>query len=74
MNGNLREAAKFLAGIAAGESLGHWWLGIWGQHLLPMPLGWFTFTASMNSVVMVLWPALLVSLVWFAWLRQPRAA
>ena len=69
----LREAAKFLAGLAACETLGHLWLGIWGKHLLPMDLGWFTFTETMNDVVMVAWPVALCGLVWFAWLR-PAAA
>lgn len=69
MSTHLREGAKFLAGFAAGETIGHLWLGMWGKHLLPMPLGWFTFTESMNAVVMMVWPIVLCTLVWFAWLR-----
>jgi hypothetical protein len=59
----LREGAKFLAGFAAGETIGHLWLGMWGKHLLPMTLGWFTFTESMNAVVMMVWPIVLCTLV-----------
>lgn len=73
MTTHLRDAAKFLAGLAAGETVGHLWLGTGGRHLLPMPLGWFTFTESMNDVVMVAWPVVLCGLVWFAWLRPTTA-
>lgn len=62
-----REIAKFLSGIAANETLGHWWLGIWGQSLLPMKLGWFEFTSRMNVWCMVAWPVVLVALVWMGW-------
>jgi len=70
MSKYLREVAKFLSGIAATETLGHLWLGIWGKHMLPMELGLFTFTDTMNTVAMVFWPIALITLVWFAWVRK----
>jgi hypothetical protein len=70
MSTSMREVAKFLSGIAANETLGHWWLGIWGKHLLPMQLGWFAWTDTMNTFAMVFWPIVLVTLVWYAWVRK----
>lgn len=69
-----RECAKFLAGIAFQESIGHLWLGIWGRDLLPLSLRWFTFTAEMNAICMVAWPTLLVASVWYAWVWHPRGS
>lgn len=69
----IREGAKFLSGIAFSETLGHWWLGIWGQHMLPWEFSWFTLTSTINTVAMVLWPIVFIALVWFAWLRKPGA-
>ncbi|MFZ9689481.1 MAG: hypothetical protein ACO3DS_06545 [Phycisphaerales bacterium] len=71
MQSRSRDVAKFLAGIAFSESVGHLWLGIWGQDMLPWSFGSFTFTSTMNAVAMVAWPAVLVALVWFAWFREP---
>ena len=67
-----RETAKFFAGYAAAETLGHWWMGIWGKDLLPMDLGWFTFTASVNMFAMIAWPLVLIALVYVGWLHQGR--
>ena len=69
-----REVAKFLAGVACNESLGHLWLGTFGRDLLPLPLKVFTFTAGMNDVCMVVWPLVLAGLVWYGWLWQPRGS
>ena len=69
-----KEGGKFLSGIAFSETVGHWWLGIWGQHMLPWDFGWFTFTSSINTFAMILWPIVLVALVWFSWLRKPRCS
>ncbi|MFM8284719.1 MAG: hypothetical protein ACKOCW_14325 [Planctomycetaceae bacterium] len=68
-----REIAKFLAGIAFGESVGHIWLGTLGTHLLPLSLTTFTFTATMNTVCMVAWPIVCAALVWYGWLAQANA-
>ncbi|MBL9001895.1 MAG: hypothetical protein JNK25_12245 [Phycisphaerae bacterium] len=68
-----REVAKFLSGIAFSETVGHWWLGIWGGHMLPWEFGWFTFTRTFNTFAMIVWPIVLISLVWFAWLRTPSS-
>jgi len=68
-----REIAKFLSGIAFHETLGHWWLGIWGKDMLPWKFSWFTFTNDMNNVCMVVWPVVFIALVWCAWLRKPYA-
>lgn len=68
-----KEFAKFYAGIAAHETLGHWWLGTWGRDLLPWRFGSFAFTPEYNMVLMAAWPAVLVLLVYYAWIRQPSA-
>jgi len=69
-----REVAKFLSGIAFHETIGHWWLGLWGKDLLPWKFSWFTFTSTVNTVAMVIWPIVFIALVWFAWLRKPGAS
>ena len=69
-----REAAKFLAGYAGAETLGHWWMGVWGRHLMPLDLGWFTFTPAVNTFAMIFWPLVLVALVYHAWLRKTEPA
>jgi hypothetical protein len=69
-----REVAKFLSGIAFHETLGHWWLGIWGQHMLPWKFSSFTFTSTVNTVAMAIWPIVFIAPVWFAWLRKPGAS
>jgi hypothetical protein len=58
-----REAAKFLFGIAYHAALGHRWLGIWSKYLLPGKFSRFTFTSTMNTVAMVVWPIVLTTLV-----------
>jgi hypothetical protein len=68
-----REIAKFLSGIAFNETLGHWWLGVWGRDLLPWDFGFSTFTDKMNHVCMAVWPLLLIGLVWVGWLKKPGA-
>lgn len=73
MSATSREVAKFLSGIAFNETLGHWWLGVWGKDMLPWEFSWFTFTSEMNTGCMVVWPVLLFSLVWYAWLGKSVA-
>jgi hypothetical protein len=69
-----KEFAKFLAGVAATETFGHWWMGIWGGELLPMKLRWFTFTPELNWFATPFWPVGLGMLIYLAWLRRPTAA
>ena len=69
-----RELAKFLAGIAFNESLGHLWLGTFGRDLLPLPLKLFTFTAGMNDVCMIAWPLVCAGLVWYGWMYHPAGS
>jgi hypothetical protein len=69
---NGRHAAMFLAGIAADETVGHWWLGIFGTDMLPMQFGPLTVTQSLNEALMVIWPVALVFLVWYAWFRKEK--
>jgi hypothetical protein len=64
--------AVFLAGIAFQESLGHWWLGIWGRDILPIKLGPWSFTYETNLLFMIGWPIVLGSLVWYVWIRRQR--
>lgn len=69
-----REIAKALSGYAGAETIGHWWMGIWGRHLLPMDVGWFTFTPALNTFAMIVWPLVLAALVYFAWFYKPQLA
>jgi hypothetical protein len=71
MSSVTREIAKFLAGYAGAETIGHWAMWIWGQHLLPIDLGWFKFTAGLNNFAMIVWPVILAALVYYAWVRTP---
>lgn len=64
-----QETCKFLAGYAAAETIAHWWMGLWGRDLLPMDLGWFTFTQPINTFAMIFWPMALIALAYFGWLR-----
>lgn len=72
MTGRAREFAKFFSGIAAHETVAHWWLGIWGRDLLPFKLSWFTFTEELNFFAMTAWPIVLIALVYVAWVRPAR--
>jgi len=67
-----RDIAKVLTGLALHETLGHWWLGIWGGHLLPLKIMGIEFTQTFNTYCMIAWPIVLMVLVYFAWLRQER--
>jgi hypothetical protein len=71
-NGHSRQAAMFLAGVAADETLGHWWLGTLGRDALPMKVGPWSITSDVNVGFMIAWPAVLVTLVRFAWFRKER--
>ena len=70
MSSVTREIAKFLSGYAAAETLGHWWMGIWGRYLLPIDVGWFTFTPAFNTFAMIIWPLVLAALVYVGWFRK----
>lgn len=72
MNSNGRQVAMVLTGVAADETVGHWWLGIWGRDLLPVRIGPWSVTSEANMVFMVAWPLLLAALVWYAWFRKER--
>ena len=65
-----RMAAMFLAGVAANETVGHWWLGTFGKDLLPVKVGPWSIGAEANSVLMIAWPLVLVALAWYAWFRK----
>ena len=67
-----QQAAMFLAGVAANETLGHWWLGTLGREKLPVTLGPVTVTEQANMAFMIAWPVVLGGLVWFAWVRKER--
>ncbi len=67
------ELAKFFAGLAAGETIVHWWMGIWGANLLPIEVGAFTFTKGANMVAMIAWPILLAALAYYGWFRHSRS-
>lgn len=70
-----KEIAKVGIGFAASETLGHWWIGTFGRELLPLDLGWFTFTKEINQIVMIIWPMILIALAIYAWgLKGSREA
>ncbi len=69
-----KEFAKFFAGIAAHETVGHWWLGIWGHDLLPIRFAGITFTEQVNLVLMAVWPVVLAALVYYAWIHGRTTA
>lgn len=67
-----RQAAMVLAGLAADEAVGHWWLGTLGKDMLPVKVGPWSVTAEANTLFMIGWPVMLAFLVWFAWFRKER--
>lgn len=68
-----REWAKFFAGLAFDQTLGHWLFGLFWSELFPLKIGWFTFTATFNYACMAVWPLLTIALVYIAWYRRPAA-
>jgi hypothetical protein len=65
-----REVAKFLAGYAAAETIGHWALGIFFQNMLPFSIGNFQFTSTANLFCMFAWPVALAALVYVGWFMK----
>lgn len=70
MSSRAKEFAKFVSGIAAHETVGHWWLGVWGRDLMPIKFFGITFTAEYNMILMAVWPLVLAALVSYAWIRR----
>lgn len=70
MRSHARDWAVYLAGVSTSETLGHWWLGVWGKDLLPLAVGPWTVTADANVWFMVAWPAVLLGAAWYAWFRR----
>lgn len=62
-----RDVAKFFAGWAAAETIGHWALGILGTDLFPITIGRFVFTADWNLFAMAAWPLILAALAYVGW-------
>jgi hypothetical protein len=73
MSGVTREVMKFLSGYAAAKTIGHWWMAIWGRHLLPIDMGWFTFTPAINAFAVAFWTLALIGLVYVAWFRRDQS-
>lgn len=70
MSERTRDIAKFVAGFAANETLGHWMLGSFGTHLFPMKIAGISFTQEFNRFAMWMWlVVLLVSFV-IGWHRR----
>lgn len=69
MKSRSREFAKFFAGLAGGETLGHWFLGLMGTDVFPITVGRFTFTSTWNNFAMAFWPLALAALVYVGWLK-----
>ena len=72
MNNQGKQFAMVLTGVAADETVGHWWLGTFGRDLLPLNMGPWTVTTEANMAFMVAWPAVLAFVVWYAWFRKER--
>ena len=62
-----RDIAKFFAGWAAAETVGHWALGLLGTDLFPITIGRFAFTNGWNLFAMAAWPVVLAALVYVGW-------
>ena len=60
-----KEIAKFAAGAAAWEALGHLLLAFTG--LLPLTVWGITLTPTFNSVWVVIVAAVSILLAWYAW-------
>lgn len=73
MRRTTREVAKFFAGYAFAETIGHWAMAFWAHRLLPLDLGFFTFTSTMNAVAMAIWPIVLIALAYVGWRTEARA-
>jgi len=76
MRRRTRDPLLVLVGMAASETLGHWWLGTVARDVLPIQIGnrW-TITPEFNLALMIIWPVILSALVWFAWFkRTPEAS
>lgn len=71
MSSRSKEIAKFFSGIVAHETVGHWWLGIWGRDLMPIKFAGITFTEQFNWVCMAVWPFALAALVYYGWFMKP---
>ena len=69
-----KDALKVLTGMVLSETLGHYWMGIWGREYLPMQIGGLTFTESMNRYAMIGWPIVLFTLIYLAWHRKPSVS
>jgi hypothetical protein len=67
-----RDAAKFFAGWAAAETVGHWALGLLGTDMFPVTVGRFTFTSEWNIFAMVAWPIALAVLAYVGWCAAER--
>ena len=70
MSACARDIAKFFAGFAANEAIGHWFLGIWGAHLFPMKFFGITFTQEFNWFAMGFWPLALFLCAYLGWRRR----
>jgi len=69
-----RDWAIYVAGIATTETVGHWWLGIWGTDLLPLKVGPWTVTPDANAWFMAAWPVVLLGAAWFALTRREQGS
>jgi hypothetical protein len=69
-----RDVAKVLTGVTVHETIGHWWLGLFGAKYLPLKLGGFEFTQEINWGAMAFWPAMVALCVYFGWRRSVGVA
>ena len=68
MTNKVKEFAKFSAGVAAMQTVGHWALGL--SDALPITLVGITYTSGVNTMAMVIWPIITLLLVYYAWVRK----
>lgn len=63
-----KEVAKFLAGVAANQTLTHGAFALMGD--LPLKILGVTYTRELNTIAVIFWLIALVMLVYYAWIRK----
>ncbi|KXJ98007.1 MAG: hypothetical protein UZ17_ACD001002897 [Acidobacteria bacterium OLB17] len=62
-----KEAAKFFSGVAANQVLTHGAFAVSGVQFSIFGIG---YTTQLNTVAVIVWAAVLVILVYYAWVRK----
>lgn len=65
---NWKEIAKFFAGVGTEETIIHLVLGL--SKVLPLNFFGFRLTVTFNAILMVFWPIVAVTLIYYAWIKK----